>query len=52
VLYAEDARIKINIRESIERDIAAEKQQRADERQEKKRKREEDKAERSANFQA
>ena len=52
VLYAEDARIEIDIRESIKRDIATEKQQRAEERQEKKRKREEDKAERSANFQA
>ena len=52
VLYAEDARIEIDIRESIERDITTEKQQRAEERQEKKRKREEDKAERSANFQA
>ena len=52
VLYAEDARIEIDIRASIERDITTEKQQRAEERQEKKRKREEDKAERSANFQA
>src|SRR6266480_550350 len=52
VLYAEDARIEISLRDSIERDIAAEKQQRVKERQEKKRKREEDKVERSANFQA
>ena len=52
VLYAEDARREIDMRESIEREVAAEQQQRANERQERKRKREEDKAERSANFQA
>ena len=52
VLYADDARFRIDMREEAEREAAEEQQQRANERQERKRKREEDKAERSANFQA